>query len=881
MTDQPQPNAQQGQPEAHQAQPAQPVPAQTTPQAHPAQPEAHPAQPPQEHPSQPEASAPTPGPPPALDLKTLLPAAAVGAIAFVGTYVVALAMVALAIAGLAMGQGSFVAPANSAIPQGLIPDPAQIPFQVAAQWVAMSQFGTLGATLEATVPFMGSIHGSVSTFGVPLLFTAISAALCFAGGRFTARKTPRASTLSQWVGALASGAVFCVLANAVAAGLAIPLSAPNLKVDPATAFSVGSVFGSFIVATLAFAAGRGSLLPRTNRWDVVHSWLRPVAAVGVHYALFLVIAIPAAIIVVGVRFGWSATLSASLWAPTAGLDLVGLGHLSPLSRSWSSRVMFSSSSNTSGSDLSLGMNLAEFGIPAWAGWLLVLLAIAAALCTSVFWHLRRGPIATNGTRGWAPLPAAYLAAGLVTAWLSIATVSVDLSNIASVHGNVMLTPLTGLALLAWGLVVEASSRYVAPHLAPYVPLPLARRIVANGQGQSAAIEAVGSPGDAASPDTAGTPGAGALVNGGQQATSASASAPAATLPHPALAPRKPLSPRAKRTLVVTVGAGAVLAVLAIGAAITLSVLKGSNGPDKPVTGYLQALVDGQASKALSLSDPNVANEQRVLLDDAVYSKAARRIDGFSIISTKVNGDSATVVAEVRQSGRKQESTFSLRKDNPNLLGDNWKLTSALLGKLTISADVQLHKATVNGQDIPVSFASNGYSLKGPQLPVLPGEYTIELPASEKYLTAQKVVVLVSIDDYTGMARLDVEPSEALITEAAAQADAHLAECLKSTEARPQDCPFGIYATSSTIRNLRWALVKKPSYRLAQDYAASGTSGWTLRTDDRGEAKADFERDRSYGFGTPEWKSDSSSSSVSFSAKVSVQNGSVRLEYSRY
>ena len=80
--------------------------------------------------------------------------------------------------------------------------------------------------------------------------------------------------------------------------------------------------------------------------------------------------------------------------------------------------------------------------------------------------------------------------------------------------------------------------------------------------------------------------------------------------------------------------GAV-AVLAVGSVVTINAVK--PGPDQLVKDYAQALVDGDARKALEILDPDVPNEERVLLTNEVLGAAANRIDGFSITSTRISG----------------------------------------------------------------------------------------------------------------------------------------------------------------------------------------------------------------------------------------------------
>jgi hypothetical protein len=205
-----------------------------------------------------------------------------------------------------------------------------------------------------------------------------------------------------------------------------------------------------------------------------------------------------------------------------------------------------------------------------------------------------------------------------------------------------------------------------------------------------------------------------------------------------------MSARTKRTIGLVLGSIGLVVVLVVGGVIAVNIIKGGNGPDKAVNSYLQALQNGEASKAMALSDPGLANDQRVLLTDEVYAKAGKRIDGFDIVSTKVSDDNATVVADLHQDGRKQQTTFNLRKSNPELLDDHWKMESSPLQSLRITSDTPVRAILVNGQELNVGLAGSSTGSSGVNLPALPGEYTVELPSSEKYLTAPKSTTLVVI-----------------------------------------------------------------------------------------------------------------------------------------
>ncbi len=788
------------------------------------------------------------------DFKSLIPGALVGAVSYMAVLITALLFLILALIGVAVSNGGNTEiPSNSMVSgDSTMPSPWSLLGQFAVQLVVMSQLGALGSSIDATIPFVGSVHGSASFFAVPLLLTAISVAVLFFAARFAARRSAAQSTAGFWIEAATAGLVFTLLVNIIGAIFAVSLPIPNVKISPIGAVTFGSVAFALILGTLAAYLGRVSGTPRFSVRSGLRAAIgRAFETVAVHYGVFLAIAIPVLVIAIGIKSGWQASLSSPLWAPTAGFFMFGLGHLSAVSRTWNSGSSMSSSSNSSGSDISVGFGnaLTQFGVPGWAGWLMLLLALISVVVASVFWYLRRGPVVSNKIADWVMLPAAFLVVGTLMTWLSGVTGTFDAGSLASGAVSMTLAWWTPFFLLLWGGATEVSARYLAPQLSRYVPLPLAYKIA---PAQPVVAEQVAT---AAVDDPNGTAAAGA---------------------YPALSPREPMTAQAKRKLGLILGAAGLVVVLVVGGFIAVDVIKGNNGPDKAVASYLQALQNGEASKAMAIADPGVANDQRVLLSDEVYSKAAKRIDRFDIVSTNISNDKANVVADMYQDGRKQQTTYSLRKSNPEFLDDHWVMESAPPRNLRISSDTPVKTVLINGQPVDVNLADN----RSVTYPALPGEYTVELPSSEKYLTAPKLTAMVNIGTVSTspVASLEVEASETLKSEAMAQIDAYLAECVKSTEARPANCPLNSYSSSRYTKNFRWALTTKPTFVVSKGY---GTSPWRVRTETPGKATVTYEKDNSYGFGTSDWKTTTDTTSVSLSANISVEDGKVKLSFNSY
>jgi hypothetical protein len=331
---------------------------------------------------------------------------------------------------------------------------------------------------------------------------------------------------------------------------------------------------------------------------------------------------------------------------------------------------------------------------------------------------------------------------------------------------------------------------------------------------------------------------------GPAAAGRAAIGPAATPPA-----ERQLTAKGRKRLLVSAAVVGVVAVLAVGSVVTVNAVK--PGPDQPVKDYARALVDGDARKALEILDPDVPNEERVLLTNEVLGAAANRIDGFSIISTRTSGESAQVRAELRQGGRKYEQTFALVKDQPELLDDHWKLEAFPLQQVTASVDVPLAAVSVNGVTVPAG--QNEVTAFGTiiSLPAFPGSYSVGLPDSEKYLSVEDQQVVVSggsLPQGPSTAKLTVKASDALVAETSRQVAAALAACEKSTDIEPEGCPFSRFAFGD-VRNVKWSITADPDYGLSRSF--DGT--WRLSGGKAGEATVSYERNASFSQTDPEWK----------------------------
>ncbi|MDP9693946.1 UNVERIFIED_ORG: hypothetical protein J2X79_001498 [Arthrobacter globiformis] len=815
-----------------------------------------------------------PGPQPGnsfFDFRLLWTGAAAAAASYTAVYLFSLAAVLLSLAGIAASQGNPVPALGGAIAAEQAPDAWSQLGQLTAQLVAMAHLGSVGTAVAGVVPFLGSVRGEGHLFAVPLAVLLISAVGIYLAGRLAELRFPSAGRPQLLLQSAVSGAVFALLVNGVAAAAAVRFPATGgFSVDPISAAGGWSVLVAFLLAAGLSALSRNTIYSRRAA-SAGASFLRgklnlPVAAVVVHTAVFSVIAIPAAWITAAVSGGWAGLLSGPLlMGNAAGYGIVA-GHLGGLHMLSETTAIFGAQQSANEDQITYGFGADAAGTDVTvAAWVALALALVCTVISGLCVLLRRGPVSNGDLRQWAPVPAGFLVLGLLLLLLLTVRADFDAPGLAS--GQYVLAPAwwSPAVFLGWGLLVEASARFLAPHLVPVVPARLQRllrvlpaRPQERGPGEAGALVPV-------------TPGEGPATTG-PAATGPAAIGPAVTPPA-----ERQLSAKGRKRLLVSAAVVGAVAVLAAGSVVTINAVK--PGPDQPVKAYAQALIDGDARKALEILDPDVPNEERALLTNEVLGAAANRIDGFSIISTRVSGDSAQVSAELRQGGRKYEQTFALVKNQPELLDDHWQLEAFPLQQVTASVDVPLAAVSVNGVTVPAG--QNEVTAIGTNisLPAFPGSYSVGLPDSEKYLSVEDQQVVVSggsLPQAPETARLTVRASDALVAETSRQVAAALTACEKSTDIEPEGCPFSRFAFGD-VRNVKWSITADPDYGLSRSF--DGT--WRLSGGKAGEATVNYERNASFSKTAPEWEKETDQVQFYVRGDVSVESDKVLVSLSRF
>ncbi|WP_298865963.1 hypothetical protein [uncultured Microbacterium sp.] len=271
---------------------------------------------------------------------------------------------------------------------------------------------------------------------------------------------------------------------------------------------------------------------------------------------------------------------------------------------------------------------------------------------------------------------------------------------------------------------------------------------------------------------------------------------------------KPLSPAAKRGLLIGLSAVGGVAVLAIAAGIAVSVLNSSRTPEAVAQQYLDAIAAGHAEAANALVDPNVPTAQRAFLTDAVMKSASDRITDVSVEREGTGGgDSASLIVTYRLDGVKQTAQLNASKGDPEFVVlDTWKLDDSLVVPVDIQIDGQ-GKASVGGVELPFEF-ENGYGQA--TVPMYPGVYELSTEGSKYFALEQKALKVGSPDD--SFQDLSFAPTDDLKEAVTKQVNDLVDTCLASAAADPDGCPFHAYTFDDDTK-VTWTKQGEPTVEI--------------------------------------------------------------------
>ncbi|WP_234659855.1 hypothetical protein [Agromyces marinus] len=719
----------------------------------------------------------------------------------------------------------------------------------------------VGGELQAGIGSSGSAFvsaaGSASLWAFPLTLTAaVVAASAWWGIR-----QQRRNALAVWWHRAAYGVAVGLVASVLLL-IAVALAAPRFgttgesHVYLATGGARLVIVGMLVIggsAWLGREVGRG-VSGGTLFEAVRHCWANlpriPREALG--YAAFGFIGFaPIALILTAVQAGEeagpAAALAAFVFLPNLAAAVGVLAQLGGLT--------FGASVN----DVATVSETASVfnSESAWL-WLSLLVAVAVSLVAAVWIGTRRtrrtGAPVIDWRSAWR-LPAVVTAAWIVFGLLLFGASAAANGTVWLLSGRgaaaLSMAWWSPLVLLLWAAAVEMGAQTLPAlifRVSPRVLSVIAGRRAAKTWADGSSPIDVG--GAEAGVEGADAVGADAIDVGGDAADAVGAEA------RDDLDAPRPLSPEAKKRVIVAAAGVGGLVLIGVASAITVSVVNATvRSPEAIVTEYVGHIAAGRAEAANALVDPNVPNADREFLTDDVLMSATDRISdvdarlvaaGGAAGAYGADGGASAYGADRGAGDRFVEATFKLdgvdqsatlrveQLDNEWLVLDRWRITTSLATEAVVGVN-GMGGAQVAGLDVPLVDAQFG-AAEGTVV-LYPGIYEVA-PTSSPFSEAEPARLAV-VPSGVDVAYVQVEyaPTEALRDAVQEELTAQIDACASRTEARPDGCPFSVFVYPSDTP-VAWEIVEYPTIEIDEDglgYRARG-----------GEATATY---TSSGFGS--------------------------------
>lgn len=292
-------------------------------------------------------------------------------------------------------------------------------------------------------------------------------------------------------------------------------------------------------------------------------------------------------------------------------------------------------------------------------------------------------------------------------------------------------------------------------------------------------------------------------------TSAAAQVPPVIPPAAPAAPKgKPLTAKQKTGIIIGAVVVGVIAVLGIAYAVLNATVF---SPQSVADRYVAALSSGDYEEANNIADPQLDQDQRLLL-----TNKAAQTENATITNARVTGitDSADgsklVNVTYTISGEQVNDTFTMTPAGSRfLIFRDWTVTTPLLKEITVSTDAATPGLTINGIEVGEENAVSGSFGSDLVFKVYPGTYRIAVTETEFITESGDGPVTVSTNGST-YAYTSVEATDALVQAIQDELDAQLQACAASTEGEPEGCPFSMYTFSEDrYRNVTWSITESP------------------------------------------------------------------------
>lgn len=253
---------------------------------------------------------------------------------------------------------------------------------------------------------------------------------------------------------------------------------------------------------------------------------------------------------------------------------------------------------------------------------------------------------------------------------------------------------------------------------------------------------------------------------------------------------------------------AFVGVLVIAGAVITTVNARGYGPEHAVRAYLDALHDGDGSRALGLLGATVPAGNPALLTGDPLKKSVEHLDDVDLSVEGRQGDDATVTARYTLDGQSGSTAFPVHRTGSTwLFFDRWELAGTSLPHTTVTFPGQ-DRARVNGTTVA---APGGKAVLPTFAParITAGWTGTLMQAPERATT------VAGLGDERGLS-LQAQPTAALTASVTDQVHTLLDACARQQVLAPAGCPFYHFTDSLITGPVAWRIVRYPepeiSYR---------------------------------------------------------------------
>lgn len=724
---------------------------------------------------------------------------------------------------------------------------------MSVQVLQMAHGGVLTMHVSALA---GMATGSVSLMLMPWFTTILIVAAAAVSARFLGPKGLSLPIRGAW--ALVAGLAYAVIVTVI--GAVVPVSVASVTVS---ATGVLSFFG----AVLFVAGGTFLGFAAVTLADLRRPWVAAFASV----VAFMVAAAVVVLLVFVVQ---------SLFNEPKSLAIIPL--LGPILFWWGTVIAGAGTVSIDGSlsglaaylpTSSSSFSLWSGNLPGWA-WV----SIAVFLVFVVGSGILAGALSRPDQRTWYRIPVAWVSVSLllqlvvaIRFWSGGSAGETS----ASVSGAVGAAAYTFLIFGLWSALAAASAQYLTAHVIGYLPAFLRQGAVVppppppppapSGLAMDAASVPPPTPAEASESTTV-LPNVDSAVPPSFVASVSSQSTQPTPPPMaPAPAAGAKLSPGAKTGLFIGLGVLGLVIVAAVAGAVVRSTLF---SPQARTLAFMSALEQGHAKEAAGA----LGAESSPLFSDEIYKAATNRPSKASVTSSTVAGDTATVTVSYTRSGETQTANLMLNRTGTDwLIADHWVIVDGAPGMTSMEISwpsaAGPRSFAVNGVDLPaVSGDANG----SVRYEAFPGTYSVEAKADANFNAEKKTWDT----DSSETVEFGAEPTEALKNSLIAAVRTRIAECAKSTDAVPANCPFSVASSwsASSYSNVSYRIGTIPDLTVSlADYGG----GWQVGSDTYGVVYKSY----TYTGYFDSYPTKNESGSYYVSARVTIENGTPNVTFS--